>query len=169
MRQTFYTIIGRFDAPESAVDAYNELEHRSDPATQVALVALAAHTETINAVSPDEAPVYATAGAALGGWTGLQVGVIGVTIPAVGPTLAAGPIGAALVGAGVGVVTGTTVGAVAAGDENPKEDPDDDGRALVIAYTPAILRDNIRWIMEGHGASKVQLWEEPGQRAESFA
>jgi uncharacterized membrane protein len=51
-------------------------------------------------------------GAALGGLGGLVVGLTTLTVPGVGPVIAAGLLAAALTGAGVGAVTGGVVGAL---------------------------------------------------------
>lgn len=51
-------------------------------------------------------------GAALGGLGGLLVGLGLLTIPGIGPVLAAGPIATALAGAGLGAVGGALVGAL---------------------------------------------------------
>ena len=51
-------------------------------------------------------------GAAFGGVGGLLVGLAGLSIPGIGPIVAAGPIASALAGAGIGAVAGGTIGAL---------------------------------------------------------
>jgi hypothetical protein len=49
----------------------------------------------------------------MGGAAGVAVGLTGLTIPILGPVIAAGPIVAALAGAGMGAVVGGLMGALA--------------------------------------------------------
>ena len=51
-------------------------------------------------------------GTALGGIGGLVVGVMALAVPGVGPVIAAGPLAVALIGAGVGAVSGGMMGAL---------------------------------------------------------
>src|SRR5689334_6653192 len=68
----------------------------------------------IGHVKATKAPEGATTGAATGGITGgvlgLLAGIGALAIPGVGPFIAAGPIMAALSGAGIGAATGGIVG-----------------------------------------------------------
>jgi hypothetical protein len=68
-----------------------------------------------NTKAPEGATTGATTGALLGGGLGWLVGIGALAIPGVGPFIAAGPIVAALAGAGaggaVGGITGALVGA----------------------------------------------------------
>jgi hypothetical protein len=60
--------------------------------------------------APEGATTGAGGGAVLGGALGWLVGLGALTIPGVGPLIAAGPIAAALTGAAVGGVTGGVAG-----------------------------------------------------------
>jgi hypothetical protein len=51
-------------------------------------------------------------GAAVGGIGGLVIGLTAMTVPGVGPVLAAGPLAVALLGAGVGTTAGGLIGAL---------------------------------------------------------
>jgi ActD protein len=62
--------------------------------------------------APEGAAVGATAGVVSGGALGLLLGIGAITIPGLGMFLAAGPIMAALAGAGVGGAVGTLTGAL---------------------------------------------------------
>jgi len=62
--------------------------------------------------APEGATTGATAGAVIGGALGWLAGIGLLTIPGVGPFLAAGPIMAALAGVGVGGAAGGLVGAL---------------------------------------------------------
>lgn len=62
--------------------------------------------------APEGAAVGATAGAVTGGTVGLLLGLGTIVIPGLGAFLAAGPLMAALAGAGVGGAVGTLIGAL---------------------------------------------------------
>ena len=62
--------------------------------------------------APEGATTGVTAGAVLGGGLGWLVGIGALAIPGVGPLIAAGPIMAALAGAGVGGALGGITGAL---------------------------------------------------------
>ena len=62
--------------------------------------------------APEGAAAGATAGVAAGGVLGWLLGIGAITIPGLGAFLAAGPIMAALAGAGVGGAVGTLTGAM---------------------------------------------------------
>src|SRR5436189_2291854 len=62
--------------------------------------------------APEGAATGAGTGGALGGALGWLVGIGALAIPGVGPFIAAGPIVAALAGAGVGAAVGGLTGAL---------------------------------------------------------
>jgi len=62
--------------------------------------------------APEGATTGATSGAVIGGALGWLAGIGALAIPGVGPFIAAGPIMAALAGAGVGGTVGGIVGAL---------------------------------------------------------
>jgi hypothetical protein len=62
--------------------------------------------------APEGAAIGGVAGGAVGGTLGLLLGIGAIAIPGLGPFLAAGPIVAALAGAGVGGAVGTLTGAL---------------------------------------------------------
>jgi hypothetical protein len=65
----------------------------------------------INTKAPEGAAAGAGTGAAIGGVLGWLVGIGALAIPGVGPLVAAGPIVAALAGAGAAGATGGLIGA----------------------------------------------------------
>jgi len=65
-----------------------------------------------NTKAPEGTATGGVSGAVLGGALGWLVGIGALAIPGVGPFIAAGPIMAALAGAGAGAVTGGLVGAL---------------------------------------------------------
>ncbi len=62
--------------------------------------------------APEGATTGGTAGAAIGGTLGWLVGIGSLAIPGIGPFVAAGPIMAALAGAGIGGAVGGITGAL---------------------------------------------------------
>jgi hypothetical protein len=64
----------------------------------------------INTKTPEGIATGATTGAAVGGVLGWLVGIGALAIPGIGPIVAAGPVVAALAGAGAGGATGGLVG-----------------------------------------------------------
>ena len=112
------TVVGVFNSVSDAQSAVRELESAGIARDHISLVANknAVGYDTMDASDRDKASdVVADAGigAALGGVGGLLLSAAGaITIPVIGPILAAGPIAAALTGAGIGAATGGLIGAL---------------------------------------------------------
>jgi len=107
-----------FNSVSDAQSAVRDLEAAGIARDHISLVANknAVGYDTMDAADRDKASdVVADAGigAALGGVGGLLLSAAGaITIPVIGPILAAGPIAAALTGAGIGAATGGLIGAL---------------------------------------------------------
>lgn len=102
------------DSLEKAVDA---LTHASFHARDISVLLsenLGGQSMGVEKASkgPEGATTGATSGAVLGGGLGLLAGIGAVAIPGLGPFIAAGPIMAALAGAGVGGTVGGIAGAL---------------------------------------------------------
>jgi len=84
----------------------------------------------INTKAPEGIATGAGTGAAVGGVLGWLVGIGALAIPGIGPLVAAGPIVAALAGAGAGGATGGLVGGLigAVGRSEALRRPDPRGR-----------------------------------------
>ncbi len=112
------TVVGVFNSVSDAQSAVRELEAEGISRDHISLVANknAAGYETMDPADRDKASdVVADAGigAAIGGVGGLLLSAAGaITIPVIGPILAAGPIAAALTGAGIGAAAGGLIGAL---------------------------------------------------------
>lgn len=112
------TVVGVFNSVSDAQSAVRDLESAGIPRDHISLVANknAVGYDTMDPADRDKASdVVADAGigAALGGVGGLLLSAAGaITIPVIGPILAAGPIAAALTGAGIGAATGGLIGAL---------------------------------------------------------
>ncbi|MBC8166314.1 MAG: hypothetical protein H7Y20_10630 [Bryobacteraceae bacterium] len=112
------TVVGVFNSVSDAQSAVRELESQGILRDDISLVANKNATgyDTMDPVDRDKASdVVADAGigAAIGGVGGLLLAAAGaITLPVIGPILAAGPIVAALTGAGIGAATGGLIGAL---------------------------------------------------------
>jgi len=112
------TVVGVFNSVSDAQSAVRDLEGAGIARDHISLVANknAVGYDTMDAADRDKtSDVVADAGigAALGGVGGLLLSAAGaITIPVIGPILAAGPIAAALTGAGIGAATGGLIGAL---------------------------------------------------------
>jgi len=112
------TVVGVFNSVSDAQSAVRELEAEGISRDHISLVANKNATgyDTMDPADRDKASdVVADAGigAAIGGVGGLLLSAAGaITIPVIGPILAAGPIAAALTGAGIGAATGGLIGAL---------------------------------------------------------
>ena len=96
---------------------------------------------------------------------------MGLAIPGIGAILAAGPIAAALVGAGAGAVAGGLIGAlvdlgVSETDAEYYAEAVRRGAALVTVRTDASRTDEAERIMQQHGAidieERVARWRSAG-------
>lgn len=110
-------VFGLFEsraALEKAVEALRADGFRSTDISVLAGDSRQTHeiAHEINSKAPEGAATGGVAGAAVGGVLGWLASVGMITIPGVGPFLAAGPIVASLAGIGAGVATGGLVGAL---------------------------------------------------------
>jgi uncharacterized membrane protein len=113
----------------------------------------------------------AAAGAMFGGIGGLLVGLAALAIPGIGPIVAAGPIAAALTGAGIGALTGGLLGALI--DLGVDEDSAAyyaegirRGGTLVTVHVDEGIAERVADIMERHDPvdleRRVSYWREQG-------
>lgn len=110
------TIVGVFSSVPDAQAAVRELEAQGISRDEISIVANKHATGFDTMEDRDKASdIVADAGigAAIGGVGGLLLSAAGaLTIPVIGPILAAGPIAAALTGAGIGAAAGGLIGAL---------------------------------------------------------
>jgi hypothetical protein len=111
--------------------------------------------------APEGAATGAGSGAVVGGALGWLAGVGAIAIPGVGPFLAAGPIMAALAGAGLGGATGGLVGALVGAGIPEYEAKRYEGRIREGGILLSVHCDNSEWtskakdILERTGAEDV--------------
>lgn len=116
------TVVGLFDTSAEAQSVVTELVDAGCRRDDISLVAQDTRTdrgyegrteaegEEKSADTGDRVAAGAGIGAALGGIGGLLVGMGALAIPGIGPVVAAGPLVAALTGAGAGAVAGGLIG-----------------------------------------------------------
>jgi hypothetical protein len=111
------TVTGLFDSYDDAAQAVRSLEDAGISYRDISFVSNnAGNPQIISMGTTDDAAEGAGAGAAvgaaLGGGAGLLAGLGLVTIPGLGPMVAAGWLAATALGAGVGATTGGIIGAL---------------------------------------------------------
>jgi hypothetical protein len=114
-----------------------------------------------NTKAPEGATTGAGTGALLGGGLGWLVGIGALAIPGVGPFIAAGPIMAALAGAGVGGAVGGLTGALIGMGIPEYEAKRYEGRVKDGGILLSVHSDNSEWtkkakeILERTGAEDI--------------
>lgn len=158
------TIVGVFNSVSDAQRAVQDLEAEGISRNDISVVANknATDYDTLDAQDKgSDVAADAGIGAAIGGVGGLLLSAAGaLTLPVIGPILAAGPIVAALTGAGIGAAAGGLVGAL-----TESGIPEDDARyyaegvrrgdVLVTVKTDYMHADRARDILDHHGAADV--------------
>jgi uncharacterized membrane protein len=168
-------IVGVFNSVQDAQDAVRDLEMEGVSRGDISIVANknAAGYDTVK-TSDKTSDVIADAGigAAIGGVGGLLLSAAGaITIPVIGPILAAGPIVAALTGAGIGAAAGGLIGALTESgipEDEAKMYAEGVRRGDVLVTVKSHGQDNDRLcdILDRHGAvdveDRVSGWKQRG-------
>jgi hypothetical protein len=107
------TVIGTYTNMDDAIDVVNQLVNAGFHRNSISLIANDPDERYASQVDSgmDDTAKGAGIGAAIGGLGGLLLGLGALAIPGIGPVIAAGPLAAALAGAGIGAVTGGIIGA----------------------------------------------------------
>ncbi len=155
------TVVGVFANYGEAKEVARELELQGYSHSNVSVVANN-HPEYSTHATGDgsEAAKDASVGAALGGVTGLALGLVALAVPGIGPVIALGPLAAALTGAGLGAVAGGLIGAMTALGV-PEEDAElyashiKEGKSLVAVQTDDAKVDSTVSLLESLGADRV--------------
>ncbi|HYO79867.1 MAG TPA: hypothetical protein VES20_00575 [Bryobacteraceae bacterium] len=171
------TVVGVFNSVNDAQNAVRELESRGISRDQISLVANknAVGYDTMSSADKDKASdVVADAGigAAIGGVGGLLLSAAGaLTIPVIGPILAAGPIAAALTGAGIGAAAGGLIGALTESgipEEHARHYAEGirRGDVLVTVHAPEGREDEVSDVLDSYNAvdvdERVRAWQDRG-------
>ena len=115
----------------------------------------------INTKAPEGFTTGASTGAAIGGVLGWLVGIGALAIPGIGPIVAAGPVVAALAGAGAAGATGGLVGGLIGAGIPEIEAKRYAGRIREGAYLISVHCDDSKWaksaeeILEATGGRDV--------------
>lgn len=113
----------------------------------------------------------AASGAAVGGLTGLALGLAALAIPGVGPIFAAGPIAVALGGAGAGALAGGLLGSltdmgVSEEDAHGYTEAVRQGNVIVLVEADEVRMAEIKHILHESGAldvsTKAEAWNRDG-------
>ncbi|HYI92028.1 MAG TPA: hypothetical protein VEX68_00660 [Bryobacteraceae bacterium] len=169
------TIVGVFNSVQDANEAVSDLEALGISRGEISVVANKNATGYDTMDDRDKASnVVADAGigAAIGGVGGLLLSAAGaLTIPVIGPILAAGPIAAALTGAGIGAAAGGLIGALTESGI-PEEDAKyyaegvRRGDVLVTVHTDESQAERVCDVLDRHDAvdvdDRVQNWKSRG-------
>ncbi len=177
------TVVGVFDQVSDAKSVVHDLESAGFSRDDISIIAnknvsgrenAAGTGDADPAITTDTGTNLATdagIGAALGGVGGLLLSFAGLAIPGVGPVLAAGPIIAALSGAGIGAVAGGMIGALTESGV-PQEEAHyyaegvRRGHVLVAVRTDDSQAEHAREVMDRHGAvdveGRVSNWRDRG-------
>lgn len=175
------TVVGYFDDFAQAERAVRVLvqsgfsrDHISllvgDPKGEYAKYGVSPQT-TVTAESGSGIAAGAGTGAVVGGLGGLLLGLAALAIPGIGPVIAAGPLGAALLGAGLGTVSGGIIGAlvdigVAEQEARDYAEALRRGGTVVAVKTEGLMIDRAIEIMEQHGAidmnKRMAEWQRSG-------
>src|SRR5512140_1821712 len=157
---------------ESAVDALKAAEFRNTDISVLFPESVGtkdfAHEK--NTKAPEGATTGAGTGALLGGGLGWLAGIGALAIPGVGPLIAAGPIVAALAGAGVGGAVGGLTGALIGMGIPEYEAKRYEGRVKEGGILLSVHTDDSQWakkakqILENSGAQDVSSTGEASSR-----
>ena len=157
------TVVGLFDSSAQAQSAIEQFRAAGVPSEHISLAmqdrseaaAVAEETGVGTGVATG-----AVGGGILGGLAGLLVGIGALAIPGIGPLVAAGPLAATLLGAGIGAATGGLIGALV-GAGVPEEEAQlyqtgvERGGVLVSVQTDAVDDAQVRSILGNAGMRDV--------------
>lgn len=174
------SVVGSFNSFDDAAGAARGLRAAGFLESDVNVVAndvrrsLGKGTAATKPVTDEEASAAATgvvAGCAVGSAAGIAISLLGLTVSGLGPILAAGPIAAALAGAGIGAVAGGLIGGLTDLGITPSTAENHvkaviRGAALVTVSADASRVDEAETIMRSHDAfdieDRVQQWRSAG-------
>jgi uncharacterized membrane protein len=170
------TIVGSFDSFNEAQRVARDLIDDGFLDSDVNVVAsnIRGEYKTDDRVSTTDtsgAATGAVTGGVVGGAAGLAASLMGLTIPGIGPIIAAGPIVATLSGAGVGAVAGGLIGGltdlgVSKADAEYYAESVRRGGALVTVRADESRAERAADVMREHGAvdieRRVEEWRESG-------
>lgn len=110
-------VVGTYDTDREAIAAIENLKHLGFTADEISIISKdreeAAHVvEQTGTHATEGAATGATTAGLIGGFGGILTGIGALTIPGIGPIIAAGPIVAGITGAAAGAGVGGLAGAL---------------------------------------------------------
>jgi hypothetical protein len=162
---TTTTIVGVFRDRAQADKAIQNLVGAGISRDQISAVAsdTGSYPGDVPKLIPDAdigSEAKAGTGAAVGGFFGFIAGMVALAIPGIGPIIAAGPLAAGIMGAGLGAAAGGITGALK--DVNVPPDYAQRyseavraGRILLAVHVPQHLVDDVADIMDRSGALDI--------------
>jgi hypothetical protein len=161
---TTSTIVALFESRAAAENAVAELVRAGYSRDDVSIVTrdskAGADLPNIGPQTQVGSGADAGTGAAIGGIAGFIGGIVALAIPGIGPIIAAGPLAAGIMGAGLGAATGGVIGAlkdrgVPENDASQFSEAIRHGRAMLTAYVPAERADELADFLDHRGAVDV--------------
>lgn len=155
------TVVGLFERTLLAEDAIQKLQKAGFERNNISIVAREGSKELDSGDNTmSKAVAGAGAGAIVGGIAGLVAGLGALTIPGVGPVIAAGPLAAALSSAGIGAAAGGLIGALTGinipeSDANYYAEEIRRGGALVVVKTDDEHAQLARQTLNDAGAQDI--------------
>jgi hypothetical protein len=161
------TVVGLYDNLTDARNAIQDLVNAGIDRADINLVARDTQDTTItdetmvDADTGGAAVEGAVAGGVIGGLGGVLLGLGALAIPGIGPVVAAGPLVAGLVGAGLGAATGGLLGALVEWGIPESEagyyaEGVRRGGTLVAVRVPDMQANEVADIMNRHNPTDVQ-------------
>ena len=161
---TTSTLIALFESRAAAENAVVALVNGGFPREDVSIVTRQGDgTTDLPNIGPQEqlgTGTDAGSGAAIGAFAGFIGGIVALAIPGIGHVLAAGPLAAGIMGAGLGAATGGVLGVLR--DRGVPEhhasrysEAIRSGRAMVTAYVPSERAEDIAKFLDQQGAVDV--------------
>ena len=165
------TVVGIFYTPAEAERAVSDLMNGGFPREKISLITPSSHVEHVKIEGSDtehveDLAIGAVSGGLLGGMLGALVGMIVVGFPGIGALLVAGPLAAAISGAGVTMAVGAGAGAVGGGilgaltwagitgnEAHVYEEFIRQGRILVMVQASGAEREKAAEILHRDGAA----------------
>ncbi len=168
------TIVGVFDDFTAAINAIPSLIDAGVDKHAISTVAQdnkGEYSRFLQAAKLPEEKSHIGVDAAIGGISGLLVGLAALAIPGIGLAVAVGPLAAAIAGTAVGAAAGSLFGALngmgipefeaKAYDQGVRE-----GSTLLIVQTTPELENRVSALLQEHHAVRVDHHQSPGRRLE---
>ena len=167
-----HTVVGLFDEFDTARKVVHDLVKRGYDPDHISIVShesnqefsaeaeMDDYQEAVDRVKNERMEAVGV-GSVVGGGLGLLAGLAALTIPAIGPVVAAGPIIAGLYGVSAGVAAGGFIGWLSKSGVKPERaamyaEGVRRGGALVIVHTDSVKAEKAWKVMEIFGAVDVE-------------